>query len=297
VVGAADAAMDIAMNANAAEDEKRSGRSVMHRLHGAWSLGALAGAGLAAAAAALRVPLTLSLAAVGAVVAAATLAARPRLVVGDALPAPAPGRERRSRRDAWAAGRTALAVLAVATVGGSIMEGAPTDWSALRLERLGTGPGVAALGVAVFMAGMLAGRLVGDPLTDRHGGAAVLRAGMLLAAAGLIVGVVVDGPAAFLLGLAVAGFGVSAYFPLAFSAAARTPGVAPGAGAATVSLAARVGFLAEPIVMGALAEAVGLRRAFVAVAAVGVALAVAAPRVIPPAARAVPAPIADPRMG
>jgi MFS family permease len=297
VVGAADAAMDIAMNANAAADERRSGRSVMHRLHGAWSLGALAGAGVSAAAAALRVPLTASLAATGAVVAAATLVARPRLVAGDTAPAPAPDRPRRSGRATWAAGRGALVVLAVATVGGSIMEGAPTDWSALRLERLGAGPGVAALGVAVFMAGMLAGRLVGDPLTDRYGGATVLRAGMLLAAGGLLAGAAIDGPVAFAAGLAVAGFGVSAYFPLAFSAAARTPGVAPGAGAATVSLAARIGFLAEPIVMGALAEAIGLRWAFVAVAGVGAALAAAAPRVIPAATRAAPAPIADPHLG
>ena len=43
-VGAADATMDIAMNANGAAYERRTGRSVLHRLHGAWSLGALAGA-------------------------------------------------------------------------------------------------------------------------------------------------------------------------------------------------------------------------------------------------------------
>src|SRR5690606_8681989 len=41
-VGAADAAMDIAMTANGAAYERRPRRSVMHRLHGAWSLGALA---------------------------------------------------------------------------------------------------------------------------------------------------------------------------------------------------------------------------------------------------------------
>ena len=38
LIGAADAAMDIAMNANAGAYEALSGRSVMHRLHGLWSL-------------------------------------------------------------------------------------------------------------------------------------------------------------------------------------------------------------------------------------------------------------------
>src|SRR5690606_7499884 len=52
-IGAADAAMDIAMTANGAAYERRAGRSLMHRLHGAWSRGSLGAAGLAAAAAGL----------------------------------------------------------------------------------------------------------------------------------------------------------------------------------------------------------------------------------------------------
>jgi hypothetical protein len=124
----------------------------------------------------------------------------------------------------------------------------------------------------------------------------VLRGGMALAAAGLAVGVAVDHPLAFAVGLVVAGVGASGFFPLAFSAAARTPGVAPGAGAATVSLAARLGFLVEPLLMGALAEAITVRWAYAVVAGLAVALAVAAPRVVPAAARPVDAPVADVRL-
>ena len=299
LIGASDAAMDTAMNANAAAYEGGTGRSIMHRLHGAWSLGALAAAGVAALAAGLRIPITLQLAVTGLVVAGTVLVARPGLVPGlspvppeegsDSGPSPA---ARSSGRRLWA---SALVVLAVMTVGGAIVEGAPTDWSALRLERLGTGPGTAALGVAAFMAGMFAGRAIGDHLTDRYGGAAVLRLGMILVAAGLGLGVVVDRPAGFAAGLVLAGAGASAFFPLAFSTAARLPGVAPGAGAATVSLAARLGFLAEPLVIGALAQAIGLRWAFLFVAAVALALAVAASRIVPASARLGPAPVTDVR--
>lgn len=328
LIGAADAGMDIAMNANGAAYERRSGRSLMHRMHGAWSLGALAGAGIAAAAAGAGIGLTAQLVAVGAVVAAAVAVARPGLVAGDAHapdatvapggPGPPdrpagdrPAGDRRDgdrpagdRRDgdrrARRPGRRLvgpLAVLALATVAGAVVEGAPADWSAIRLERLGTGPGVAALGFAAFMAGMLAGRLVGDHLTDRFGGAAVLRGGMGLVAAGMGLGAALDRPAAFAAGLVVAGAGASAFFPLAFSAAGRTPGVPPGAGAATVSLAARLGFLVEPLLMGALAEAVGLRWAFVAVGALALALGAAATRVIPAAGGPAPAVVVDVRAG
>ncbi len=295
LIGASDAAMDTAMNANAAAYEGGTGRSIMHRLHGAWSVGALAAAGVAALAAALRIPLTLQLGVTGLVLTGTVLVARPGLVPGlSPVPpeegsGPSPGS---SGRRLWA---SALVVLGVMTVGGAIVEGAPTDWSALRLERLGTGPGTAALGVAAFMAGMFAGRAIGDHLTDRYGGAAVLRLGMILVAAGLGLGVAVDQPVAFAAGLVLAGAGASAFFPLAFSTAARLPGVAPGAGAATVSLAARLGFLAEPLVIGVLAEAIGLRWAFLFVAAVALALAVAASRIVPASARLGPAPVTDVR--
>jgi hypothetical protein len=102
----------------------------------------------------------------------------------------------------------------------------------------------------------------------------------------LLAGVLVDHPVVFGAGLVVAGVGASGFFPLAFSAAGNTAGVAPGAGAATVSLTARLGFLFEPLLMGGLAELVGLRWAFAAVAAVALGLAAAAGRIIPSTDRA-----------
>jgi len=285
VVGATDAAMDISMNANGAAFENRSGRSLMHGLHGTWSLGALAAAGVAAASAAIGVPLTVHLALVGAVIAGSVLVARRGLVVGDA--------QRRAPADPGAAeatsGRAApsarlikpIVVLAAATVGGAILEGAPSDWSAIQLERMGVAAGVSALGYAAFMAGMVGGRFAGDRLTDRFGGALVLRGGTALVAAGLVTGIAVNHPAAFAIGLTLAGLGASGFFPLAFSAAARTEGVSPGSGAATVSLAARLGFMIEPVLVGAVADLWGLRWAFGLVAVVALVLAAAAPRIIP----------------
>ena len=141
--------------------------------------------------------------------------------------------------------------------------------------------GVSALGYAAFMAGMVAGRFAGDRLTDRFGGALVLRGGTALVAVGLVTGIAVNHPAAFAFGLTLAGLGAAGFFPLAFSAAARTKGVSPGSGAATVSLAARLGFMVEPVLVGAAADLLGLRWAFGLVAVVALVLAAAAPRIIP----------------
>jgi MFS family permease len=273
VVGAADAAMDIGMNANGAAFERGSGRSVLHRLHGAWSLGALAAAASAGLAAAAGLSLTLHLAVVGVALALVTFTCRNGLVPGlsPVLPVAADASSRPGgvRRQAV----KAVAILALATVCGALIEGLPADWAAVQLTREGASNGVAALGLAGFMAGMLAGRLFGDGLTDRHGGGRVLRGGMLLAAAGMAGGVAAGHPVGLVVGLVLAGAGASVLFPMAFGSASRTPGVSPGAGAATVSLAARIGFLAEPLLVGAVAERVGLRWAFVMVAAVAVLVA------------------------
>jgi hypothetical protein len=290
VVGAADAAMDISMNANGAAYETRSARSVMHGLHGTWSLGALSAAGIAAVGAATGVPLTLHLALVGAVIAGSVLAirrglvgddARPPLAAGSGDPEPTPARAAAPRRIRPIRPIRPIVVLAAATVGGAIIEGAPSDWSAIQLERMGVAAGVSALGYAAFMAGMVGGRFAGDRLTDRFGGAVVLRSGTALVAAGLLIGVAVNHPAAFAVGLALAGLGAAGFFPLAFSAAARTHGVSPGSGAAAVSLAARLGFMIEPVIIGAVAELLSLRWAFGLAAVVALVLAAAAPRIVP----------------
>jgi Major Facilitator Superfamily len=284
VVGATDAAMDVSMNANGAAYGHRSGRSVMHGLHGTWSLGALAAAGIAAASAAAGVPLTVHLALVGVVIAGSVLVTRRGLLVGDAQ-ARAPTNQGAADSGPGRlvpSGRLIrpIIVLAAATVGGAIIEGAPSDWSAIQLERMGVAAGVSALGYAAFMAGMVAGRFAGDRLTDRFGGALVLRGGTALVAVGLVTGIAVNHPAAFAFGLTLAGLGAAGFFPLAFSAAARTKGVSPGSGAATVSLAARLGFMVEPVLVGAAAELLSLRWAFGLVAVVALVLAAAAPRII-----------------
>jgi len=297
VVGAMDAAADIAMNAAGAGLQAARGRSVMHRLHAAWSVGALGAAGIGGGAAAAGVPVGLHLAGVGLVVAGTGVAVRGglRALAATAVapgptsdePGAAAGPVPVTGRRGLVAG--SLGALAAATVAAALVEGAPADWGALQLERAGAGRGASAAGFGAFAAGMVVGRLAGDALTDRIGATAVLRRGSGLAGAGLALGLLVDHPVALVVGFAVVGAGASGTFPLLFAAAGRVPGVGAGRAAATVSLTARVGFLIGPVAIGAAAELVGLRRALAGVAVAATLLAVAAPRVIVP-----PRPARDP---
>lgn len=270
VVGAADAAMD----ANGAAHEA-AGRSVLHGLHGAWSFGALAGAALAVAAASLDVSATVHLVVVGAVIVALSIASAGGLVPSD--PAPPPGED-----DGVGPRRIpiALAVLGGATVAAAILEGTASDWSALQVDRLGASEGLAPLGLAAFTGGMVLGRLLGDRQVDRHGPAAVLRRGMVLAAVGLAAGVATGEPLPFCIGVALAGYGLAGFFPMAFSASSRVPGVHAGTGTAAISLAARVGFIVEPVFVGTLSEATDLRVSFLVAGAVAAGVAITAPRLV-----------------
>jgi hypothetical protein len=278
VVGAADATLDIAMNANGAAHQAEVGRSVMHRLHATWAVGALVAAGVAALAARAGVPLTAHLAAVGATMAVATLAVRRHLPTDGG---PDPARTPTARPRAGLGALRPIAALCVAMVGVAVVESASGSWAAVRLTDLGASDAVAALGLGAFTAGMITARLVGDPLTDRWGTGPALRVGLAVAAAGYGLSAVVTQPAPFIAAMAIAGIGCSGCFPLLFGAAAQAPGLAPGSGIATASLAARTGFLVQPAVIGLVADHAGLRPAFAGVAAVAVALAGAATRVLP----------------
>jgi hypothetical protein len=94
-----------------------------------------------------------------------------------------------------------------------IIEGAPADWGALQLKRLGVATGASSLAFAAFAAGMVGGRLVGDYLSNWLGPAAVLRGGMDIAAIGIGGDVLLAKPVVFTLGLVLAGFGASGFPP------------------------------------------------------------------------------------
>jgi fucose permease len=106
---------------------------------------------------------------------------------------------------------------------------------------------------------MAAGRFGGDRLVGRFGAVPVLRASGVGSAAGLTVALLAERPALAVVGCGAVGLGIANVVPILFSAAGRTPGIAPAAALAGVATMGYLGFLAGPPVIGLVADAAGLR--------------------------------------
>ena len=162
-----------------------------------------------------------------------------------------------------------------------IGEGSMADWTGIYLHtQLGASLGRAAFGYAVFSIAMLAGRLLGDWLTQAFGSQRCIEMGLKLAAAGVSLSLLTYSLSITLAGFTLAGLGLSVVIPNVFRMAARVQGLAPGYGLAATTTMGYLGLLSGPPVIGGLAQLFSLRLAllFVVIAMVmGAALMRRAP--------------------
>nr|WP_051767351.1 MFS transporter [Streptomyces sp. NRRL S-37] len=263
--GLAHGVLDVAANTAAVRCQNAFGRPIMSGLHAAYSLGALTGAALAALTA--HAAHSALFTATGTLLAGAVVAAVPltRSLSGsdrptihadaDKLPTLAsPGK-------LWL-----LAALAAACLLG---EGAAADWAAVHLHTLGAPTAASATAFALYSAAMAAGRLTGDRLTAAFGAPTVVRAGAVLAAAGLTIGVAGASAPLALTGWAVFGLGLSTTVPSLITAA----GASGAKAVATVTATGYLGLLAGPALIGALASATTLPTALLLPVLLAVAVA------------------------
>jgi fucose permease len=184
----------------------------------------------------------------------------------------------RVRAPALARPNRALLALAVVTFCGVTAEGSMLDWSGVYLRRVFDAPeALAAAGASVVAASMAVGRLIGDPFIARFGPSQLARGCAAVAAFGMLVVILAPAPPVVFAGLVALGFGLSILVPLAFGAAGRAPGMAPGAAIAAVATVGYFGFLAAPPTIGLISEQLTLRGAFVVLLALLLLIGVLAP--------------------
>lgn len=275
---------DVAQNLEGADVERRLMRTIMPKFHAAFSggafVGALAGAGLAAA----GVDLSTHLVGVAVLVLVISLWI-PRYFLPEDAHAEKHDDDAASRRSglaAWKEPRTLLIGLVV--LGAALTEGAANDWVAkATVDGLGASEAVGALMFGVFVASMTLFRFIGGGFIDRFGRVRVLQVSLASSLAGLVL--FVFAPNVFLAGAGAVlwGTGAALGFPMGMSAAADEPRFA----AARVSVVSTVGymaFLAGPPLLGFLGDQVGIRNALLAVG-----VAVLASFLVAPAAAERPA--------
>jgi predicted MFS family arabinose efflux permease len=259
-MGMLDAHADVGMNAVGVRVEEAHGRSVMTRLHGLWSLGTLIGSGVSALAVLARLGLGTQLmltSAIGIVVVA--YAAR---LIPDAPP---------RAREGARSGRLALGLMLAGGLA-VFIEGAPFDWSAIYLvDVTGSGQALAGVGVIVFTAGMLVGRLGGDHVVDRFGSIPTLYAGVSVAVVAMLAVMGLQTVPAALAGFLAWGLGISVALPVLYKLAGSHRSFGEGSGLAALTVGTRLGFMAAPALIGVAAEAWSLPLAIAVV--VGLAAA------------------------
>ncbi len=152
-----------------------------------------------------------------------------------------------------------LLVMILISLCTNVTEGTMADWTAVymkdivRTDTYFIGWGLA--GYSMFMA---LGRFVGDALVPKFGGNAVLKFGGILAAFGIFLAVFLPYTITSILGFSMVGAGVSCGAPILYGSAARVPGMAKGAGLATMNTFSMFGFLAGPVFIGFVSNSIHL---------------------------------------
>jgi len=267
--GAFQGTLDVAMNTQAIAVERTGGRILMSGLHGSWSIGAFAGAGIGALAVAAGITLSLQLLVMGTI---ALLVAG--LLTAQMLPAAAErpdhgdhpdhdgqpdhdqgehaGKPAAAAVSRWSGGMILLGAIAFASM---LCEGAIADWGAVYLSgplhARGVVPG---LGYTAFSLAMVTVRLSGNRLLTRFRAERLLPALAAVATLGFAAALVIASPPAALAGFCCLGIGLASVVPAVFSAAGRIPGLSAGTAVATASACGWAGFVCGPPLIGRLAS-------------------------------------------
>lgn len=305
VLGASSGAADVAINAAAGAVERATGRPVITRAHGVFSLAVVAASlvtGLLnAAGLPVVVPYALVMLAAGAVSVAVVTGRRTQTETAArhgharaltdaarkdlARPQPDPARTSTaySPYSARPGLRAHLPLLLVAGGLGALgfaVENAHQSWSAVYLaDAVHAGPALIGAGPAVFALAVALTRFAIGALQNRRALHAwiVLTVGAVISAAGTFLLALTTYLPLALLGLALAAVGTAVLFPTVLGlATANVPTAARGTATSVVSTLAYVGYLAGPVYVGYWAQAAGLPGAMLAVASLAAALALLA---------------------
>ncbi|EJS8779302.1 MFS transporter [Salmonella enterica] len=280
VFGASFGAAEVAINVEGAAVERELNKTVLPMMHGFYSFGTLAGAGVGMALTALIVPPNIH------IILAAAVAIAPIFIAIRAIP---DGTGKNASEDAHLQEKglpfyrdIQLLLIGVVVLAMAFAEGSANDWlPLLMVDGHGFSPTSGSLIYAGFTLGMTVGRFTGGWFIDRYSRVTVVRASALMGALGIGLIIFVDSDWVAGVSVILWGLGASLGFPLTISAASDTGPDAP----TRVSVVATTGYLAflvGPPLLGYLGEHYGLRSAMMVVLALVILAALVAKAVAKP---------------
>ena len=217
------------MNTEADRIESVTGRRIMSRCHGFWSLGSMAGAlsggVLAQASVSVGWHFTLVMPLLG-LLGWWVASNLPRLDVppGPVTTADADTVDSASDGPLFRLPSKAILALCIMPLGVMAVEGAFIDWSAVFMRSvLDASPLVLSVVYAFFSVIMAITRLTGDELATRYGDLIVVRVSALAATCGIAVFALAPSIPVAIVGAALSGMGVAVVYPLAVLCCRETP--------------------------------------------------------------------------
>lgn len=263
VAGILAGLLEINLNLEADRIEAHTGKRVMNRAHGMWSLGffvtALLGAGIRQA----GVPVTVHTGAAFVLVALASLVLLPGMTNAPHRPDAKPHEEGEHRIALPNWGLLPLCIIGIAAF---LVEGTGVDWSVIYMrDAFAVEPLVAGLSLTAFTGMMTLGRLFADPVVERFGPRAVATALLGVAAAGSLLIGIAPHPYVAIVGFGMIGVGCSCVYPLAVSAAAQRTDRPSAVNVAALAQVSFVVFFLGPPLLGFVTEHFGIQMSYIMV--------------------------------
>jgi MFS family permease len=249
---------NIAINVEADRIEAASDSRIMNTCHGVWSIGFLATSLLGAALRGFDVAPALHMWLLSPLVIVLLLAV---VVPMPVTPPRAHAGNGNARKLAW----PTLATMGLVAfgLGAGLTEGAARAWSIIYLrDNFEVAAWIESLALPALLATMALGRLVADRFIDRHGPVRVARVLAGIAVGGMVLLVVSPNAGLALTGFGLVGVGICVLYPLMLSAAARLGDRPASQNVAATTLIFQLVNLGAPVLIGAMAQGLGIRIAF-----------------------------------
>ena len=256
IFGAISGGMDVAMNAWAAEVERKAQRPLMSSFHAMWSFGAGIGAGSSFLSATYDVNMPTQFTSSAFVVLIITL-----FIISTS--GQSKHNKKHNNAPIYVLPESSLLGVAIVAFCASLSEGVIADWGAIFLIAVAhVSEGDAALGYAVFSIAMMTMRLIGGQIVHQFGVTKTARLAALITMIGSSIVLTFTSFAYILAGFGLIGLGLSVIIPLAFSRAANDKNVSQGAAIASVATLGYGGFLLGPPLIGLIADISSIRTSF-----------------------------------